>query len=356
MYENVYVKGVNMKRIIFMAVAGFLVSGLMGCSSMGEPQSSRASTSQRQPQQQGETQSEKFQRLLVADNEKLVIGSDGKATIESIETVLQPQIISGIGEITEAKLSEPGYPYYFKLRAIYKGYDASAERVRLQDSKQKQSDIMDNAMRAVFGVDTDVYSVLCFDAVLPTLPTEANSIATFYLIALRLTEYEGTNGNETGIYIRFVRNIEPSPFDPAEFIVASGMHYITVEDAHSPTQRDVMIAYFSGGNLGNSTSSVFDPVVYPLVDLMDARAAMDKKDIRNDYTLPTVKVKYVSEAVFKGQSNTTITVSTGDNILTERMSFAGRASSVKSGDTIRVYYTIAKDPLEKWELQAIERL
>jgi hypothetical protein len=89
---------------------------------------------------------------------------------------------------------------------------------------------------------------------------------------------------------------------------------------------------------------------------MDARVAMDKKDIRNGYTFPAVKVKYVSEVVFKGQSNTTITVSTPDNVLTERMNFAGRASEVKNGDKVRVYYTIAKDPLEKWEIQAIERL
>jgi hypothetical protein len=72
--------------------------------------------------------------------------------------------------------------------------------------------------------------------------------------------------------------------------------------------------------------------------------------------LPTVKVKYVSEVVFKGQTNTTITVSTDDNVLTERMSFTGRASAVRAGDKIRVYYTIAKDPLEKWEIQAIECL
>jgi hypothetical protein len=117
-----------------------------------------------------------------------------------------------------------------------------------------------------------------------------------------------------------------------------------------------MAAYFFGGAAGNSSSSVFDPIAYPLVDLMDARVAMDKKDIRNDYTFPTVKVKYVSEVVFKGQSNTTITVSTDDNVLTERMNFTGRASTIKNGDKVRVYYTIAKDPLEKWEVQAIESL
>jgi hypothetical protein len=83
---------------------------------------------------------------------------------------------------------------------------------------------------------------------------------------------------------------------------------------------------------------------------------MDKKNIRNNTTFPTVRIKYVSEVIFRGQSNTTITVSTDDNVLTERMNFTGRASSVRNGQKIRVYYTIAKDPLEKWEIQAIERL
>jgi hypothetical protein len=49
-------------------------------------------------------------------------------------------------------------------------------------------------------------------------------------------------------------------------------------------------------------------------------------------------------------------VSTSDNALTERMNFNARTTALKNGDRIRVYYTIAKDPLEKWEVQAIERL
>jgi hypothetical protein len=67
-------------------------------------------------------------------------------------------------------------------------------------------------------------------------------------------------------------------------------------------------------------------------------------------------VKYVSEVIFKGQSSTTLTVSTPDNISTEKMSFGGRATGIKNGDKVRVYYTIAKDPLEIWEVQAIEKL
>lgn len=345
--SNVFFAGI-------MAVS--LAIGLLGCGTSPTAQNESSSATRSQPQQKVETQMEKFQRLLVADNEKLVAGSDNRATVESIETVLQPQAINGIGEISNEKLNEPGRPYYFKIQAIYKGHDANAKRVLLQDLGKKQSNMMDTALEAAFGVDTNVYPMEYFDAIVPTLPTEANAVATFYLIAARFTELEGKQINQTEKLIRFVRNIERPSFAPSKFIVASGMHYITVNDARVTTQQDVMMNMFLGGAANSSSSNVFDPIVYPLVDLMDARVAMDKKDLRNDYTFPRVRVKYVSEVVFKGQSNTNITVSTTDNVLTEIMNFTGRASSVRNGERVRVYYTIVKDPLEKWEIQAIERL
>ncbi len=299
-----------------------------------------------------ETQLEKFSRIFMEDNEKLTI-EDGKASIESIESILQPKNINAIGDITESDLSEPGRPYYFKLKALYKGYDASTKKARIQDLEQKNSSMLDNALGAAFGLNTDVYSLDMFDAVIPTLPAEANSPATFYLIAVRITEDEnGNTGNQSTAMIRFVRDIEKPFFTPDNFILTNGMHYITVEDAHAPTQQDVMAAYFFGGAI--SSDSVFDPTEYSLVDLMDARAAMDKKDLRNNYTLPSVKIKYVSEVLFMGQTNTIITVCTDDKILTEHMNFTGRASNVNKGEKVRVYYTICKNPLEEWEIQAIE--
>ena len=303
----------------------------------------------------GETQPEKFKRILLEDNEKLTKGEDGKITIDSIENMLQPKSISAIVDITESDLSESGKPYYFKLKALYKGYDKSIGKARVQDLGDANNSMLGNALGAAFGIDTDVYSLSMFDSVIDTLPTEANSIATFYLVAFRITDDgEGHTGNESAAMIRFVRNIEKPYFNPENFIISNGMHYITVEDAHEPTQQDVMAAYFFGG--GNSADSVFDPTVYPLADLMDARVAMDKKDLRNNYTFPSVKVKYVSEVLFMGQTNTTITLCTDDKVLTEHMTFTGRASNIKKGEKIRVYYTIYKNPLEEWEIQAIEKL
>jgi hypothetical protein len=338
-----------MKKVIGLLISMIALGGwFTGCLSAGTGE---------KPARKGEAQLEKFGRLVTADAEKLVIGSDNMATVESIEAAFQPQVITGIAEITRARLSEPGRPYYFKIRAIYKGYDTRAKKALLQDRGERQPSTMDAALGAAFGVDTSAYSVdLLSDAIIATLPADANSTATFYIIAAQFTEDEGKPINETLIGIRFVRDIERPAFDQSKFIVASGMRYITVNDARVPSQQDVMMNMMTGGAMGNSATNIFDPIVYPLVDLMDARVAMDKKDIRNDYTFPTVRVKYVSEVLFKGQSGTTITVSTDDDVLTERLNFTGRASVLRTGERIRIYYTIAKDPLEKWEMQAIERL
>ena len=348
--------------ITVMSFVVFSVMALGSGTTEKAVQSDSSSTTRTQSLQQTESDVGRFRRLYQADQEKMVVGSDNITTIESIEAVFQPQIITGIDEITDAKLSAPGRPYYFKLRAIYKGYDARAERFILQDLGT-QSGVGDAAWGAAFGIDTNVYPLR---SLLHSSwhPTDANSVATFYIIAVRFTsDDKGWRGNDIQIYVRYIREVEKPAHDPAKFIVANRMHYITVNDAHVTTQEDVMAAYFLGSAATN-TSNIFDPIGYPLLDLMDARVEMNKKDIFNDYTFPTVQVKFVSEVIFRGQTNTTITVSTVDNILTERMNFTGRASSVGNSERIRVYYTIAKErvsrfsneALEKWEIQAIERL
>jgi len=344
-----------------IAVAVLMIYLLIGSACASTPDSSQTGVVPRNlSQQTAENQYEKSQRLINETEERLNENtkrdSNNTLTVAGIEEVLQPQVINEINEITDARLSEPHLLYWFKLNAIYKGYDKDANRILLQDLGQR-SDIGDSAWGAAFGIDANVYPLrVSSSSIVTTFPTDANAVATFYLLAIRFTENQrGQPVKETHIYVRFVRNIEEPYFNPGKFIVANGMHYITVNDAHVTTQEDVMAAYFLGSAASNSSGSVFDPIVYPLVDLMDARVAMDEKDIRNDFTFPRVRVKYVSEVIFRGQSNTTITVSTVDNVLTERMNFTGRASSVTNGERVHIYYTIAKDPLEKWEIQAIER-
>jgi hypothetical protein len=354
-------KKVNLKKVSFGLFAAVIACGFTSCFSLLGISSSAEGTNtpnveeSQQPKPKGESQFAKFRRLLAEDTEKIQI-IDGKTDDASIEAVLQPRVISRLNEITRDKISEPAKPYYFKIRAIYKGYDAEAKEARLQDLGEVQSSTLGNAIGAVFGGDTNVYSTYYHQSAIPSFPEEANTIATFYLVAMRLTENEnGDSVNQSAIYIRFIRNAEKPMFDPSKFVVANAMHFITVADAHVPTQQDAMISMMGYGGM-NASASVFDPAVYPAIDLLDARIAMDKKNHMRDNTFPTVRVKYVSDVIFKGQSGTTITVSTSDGVSTERMDFGGRAGAIKTGDKIRIYYTIAKDPLEIWEVQALERL
>jgi hypothetical protein len=348
-----------MKKAVLGLFAVILVVILSSCLSSGETANSTSNPAPQPAQQpsKGESQLAKFQRLVTADQEKLVVGNDNRATVESIEAVFQPTVISGIGEITAEKLNEYGRPYYFKVRAIYKGYDADAERARLQNLGEINNSTLGNALETLFASDSNVSSVRYFDAAIGAFPKEANTIATFYLIAAKFNEDENGNSvsEESGCWIRFVRDAGNPLFNSSNFVVANDMHFITVEDAHVPTQQDAMMAMMGYGSM-NDSSSVFDPAVYPSVDLLDARIAMDKKRYGNDNTFPTVRVKYVSSVVFKGQSGTSITVATSDGVSTERMTFGGRATGINNGDNIRVYYTIAKDPLEIWQIQAIEKL
>ena len=350
-----------MKKTIMTVIVIVFIYGLTGCATSSSTEGSNVAN-QPEPRKQTaeehlQAQKDLYQHILVEDNNKLTIGSDNRATIESIEAVFQPKSINDIDEITDAVLREPGRPYYFRLKALFKGHDANAKRIFLQDLVQKETNTLDTALGVAFGIDTNSYPIEYFDALVSTIPTEVNATATFYIVAVRfVVEQDGRRESHKFIMVRFIRNVESSPFNPSNFIVASGSRFITVNDARVTTQEDVMLRMMTGGAMGGSSSNAFDPIIYPLVDLMDARLAMDKKNIWNDYTFPTVRVKYVSEVIFKGQSNTVITVSTDDNVLTERMNFTGRASSVNNGQRIRIYYTIAKDPLEIWEIQAIERL
>lgn len=345
----------SMKKIIglvcIFAVCTVFFTGCMSFlfDEVKNTDTSQAKTEVKEEKEEKEDPIKKLERLVTSDYERFIKEKETKTIEESIEAAFHPEAITSIKEITKEKLTEPGWPYYFKVKALYKGYDTEAKRAIVRDLNRKQSSISNMAFKASFGVDTDSYPLALFTAAVSDLPPEANAAATFYLLAV-------TDGNYIDRRVMFVRNIEKSVFNPAHFILTSGMRYITAEDAHVPTEADAMAAYLFGGSTGNAPNEIFDPTEYPLSDLMDARAAMNKKDPLNERTFPTVRVKYVSEVLFLGQSNTAISLSTTDNILTEKMSFTGRASSLKKGEKVRVYYTIAKDPLEEWEIQAIERL
>jgi len=316
-----------------------------------------------QSQQKTESELDQWARIVREDSQKLVVGSDGNTTIESIETAFHPKTIASVKEISKTVLSEPGRPYYFKIRAIYKGYDERNKEVYLQDIGKNQTNVKNAASGVFFGINTDVYPVYLVDGLAATLPTEANSIADFYFITARfITEAP----DEIVIWIRFVRNIEKPGFDPGKFIVTNtDMRYITVNDFFSPTQDDIEMKarfnWFGAGTLGmfdrrTDLRKIFDPITYSLVNLKDARAAMNKA---KPASIGGSEVKYVSEVIFKGQTGRIVTVSSSDNALTEKMDlYGGQSLSIQNGAKIRIYYTVSRSGSDKeiWAIHAIERL
>ncbi|MDR0655224.1 MAG: hypothetical protein LBG22_02820 [Treponema sp.] len=374
-----------MKRKIFVVLAvGLLAGGLMGCFSLGESVDtkvdSESSGHNTEPSVAPERwtverQIENINKLIQEDTELLAARKKEKGELlgtVDLDEILKPWVIFRKQGL-ESVVYDVGTRYWFKIRAIYKGYGKEEEigtPVYFEDIIENgQSPNTEEALLSMaYGVDTSVYAVhtlgevfsasgiTVFDNITSILK-EPNTIVTFYCCSFRLIEKN--RRPRLVIWLLFIDDTSITVlFDRSKFLVASGMSYISTSDgdAFTASPESVLMSLSTGGIIGNKSANIFDPLKYKLVDLMDARVAMNKKDIRNNYTLSEVKVKYVSEVVFKGQSNTTITVSTADDVLTEKMNFFGRASTIKNGDRIRVYYTIAKAPIEKWEIQAIECL
>jgi hypothetical protein len=313
-----------MKVIRFCLFTILTILVLVNCSSTPDSKTAKKSKS-------NETQQEKFWRLQGADDSKLVVGNDNRVTIESLEAVFKPVVITNSSEMESllAK-SEPGVPHYFKIQALYKGYISGPNQfIFLQTRIEKNT--LNTVHNWILGY---------FQGIEVSFPAQANCNATFYIVGGKFTEPK----DEIGILVRAVRNIENSQFEPSKFVVANEKRFITFSDVKLPSANNTEII----------TESIFDPATYPIFNLFDARIAMDKKNWGDANTFPTNRVKYASEVIFRGQSGTTIVVSTEDNFITERMSFFGRAASIKTGDKIRIYYTIHKDPVERWEVHALE--
>ncbi|GMO49612.1 MAG: hypothetical protein Ta2G_06650 [Termitinemataceae bacterium] len=330
------------KKAIFLVLLEWFTIGLLPAQTAGE-------------------QMQKFQTQFKVDIQKIVDfaaknGKDYKLTVPDFEKLLKAQNISGKKALESLNSAEPGKLHWFVITAIYKGYDKVNAKLLLEDisEKTKAEKTQEALISSLYGVDASIF-VLNDVEEEPAKVKEPNTIATFMCYGVHFATY-GESGSQLYLLGIGSENIKPL-FNSSNFAMKSGVHFIKVEDAQQQTQANAMTNFFlGGGQQGNAETDVFDPVKYPLVDLMDARAAMDKKKHSNEYSLPTVRVKYVSEVIFKGQSGTVVTVSTPDGILTEKMNFTGRATNVKNGSKAKVYYTIAKDPGEIWDIQAIEKL
>jgi len=322
-----------MKSTHFYLLSILIILGLTNCTTKQNTIITEQDTVTAKQSESKETQVEKFWRLYEVDSNKLVIGSDNRITIESLEEVFKPIKITKSSEAASIlNESEPGEPRYFKLTALYKGFIKEPN-----SSIFLQTNIEKNVFNTVHN-----WIIGYFQVVEATFPSQVNCNATFYIVAGRFTEPK----DEIGVWVRAVRNIEEPLYNPTNFILANDRRFITLNDVHLP----------SANNNGIYAESIFDPTIYPLFNLFDARIAMDKKKWGDNNTYPETPVKYASEVIFKGQNGTNIFFSTEDNFITEVMTFYGRVGSINKGDKIRIYYTIQKYPGETWEVQALEIL
>jgi len=115
--------------------------------------------------------------------------------------------------------------------------------------------------------------------------------------------------------------------------------------------------------------SNFNPSEYTSVDLF--KAASNAKNLqvasnREEAMLNQMQsgfmlgmggswfLQYVSDLKLVRQNGTDITFSSDDNAITQNMSIDQR-SGLQAGQKVRVYYTIMRSPLTRWDVIAIER-
>jgi tetratricopeptide (TPR) repeat protein len=115
--------------------------------------------------------------------------------------------------------------------------------------------------------------------------------------------------------------------------------------------------------------SYFDPSEYTSVDLFKAasnaknlQVALSQEEAFSNQMQSGFMsgmggswfLQYVSDLKFVRQNGTDITFSSDDNAITQNMSIDQR-SGLQAGQKVRVYYTIMRAPLTRWDVIAIER-
>jgi outer membrane lipoprotein-sorting protein len=101
----------------------------------------------------------------------------------------------------------------------------------------------------------------------------------------------------------------------------------------------------------------FKPADYEKIDLFEAVAKVEKMPRGNAGTLDVVLnvYEFVSDVVFVGQNGTDIQFNTSDGAISQTMKINAR-SGLTSGQNVRIYYKVGKNPLTEWNIIAIERL
>jgi len=103
--------------------------------------------------------------------------------------------------------------------------------------------------------------------------------------------------------------------------------------------------------------SNFAPANYTSIDLFTAVSNVEQMPRGSGSIFDGVLAtrEYVSDVVFVSQNGTDIQFRTVDNAISQSMKIDSR-SGLTSGQRVRLYYRVSKNPLTEWRVIAIERL
>jgi len=99
----------------------------------------------------------------------------------------------------------------------------------------------------------------------------------------------------------------------------------------------------------------FKPAKYKAIDLFTAVAQVEKMP-RGDGSIDLfglVTKYYVSNIVFISQNGTDVRFKTTDNAISQYFKIGGR-TGLNSGQIVRVYYCVTKNPIAEWLIEAVE--
>ena len=157
------------------------------------------------------------------------------------------------------------------------------------------------------------------------------------------------NGNEYTYHKFAYINIVGYPcVNPENVMVATGYKMIDFDNYWNQLDKA-----FSSNTINPYNFVYTDP--YELMLLLEVYPERVKAFSVSNWD--SGKQLWYSDVVFKRQTNMSISVGSEDGTFFQTMNFAGRTSSLKNGDKVRIYYSVEKKSYSTdWTVYAIEKL
>lgn len=176
--------------------------------------------------------------------------------------------------------------------------------------------------------------------------TFKNKVADFYLATGTFMTESGKN--QTYIEIAYINILGYPYFKETDFMVALNFRMMKTNE-------------FWEQYTDAFSKKIFNPYNFIFVDpyeimLMVELYPEELKSV-SSYNWDSGKQLWYSDVVFKEQTNMSISVGSEDGTFFQTMNFAGRTSSLKNGDKVRIYYSVEKKSYSTdWTVYAIEKL